>query len=561
MLDDDGIASGLSTGDGRGNVAGVMRVDGFRGVLRDDVSARAVYAEGAGIARAMPAAVAVPADADDVAALVRWAASSGTPLIARGSGSGMAGGAVGTGVIVDLSRLDAIGPIDGERRCVMVGPGALRGRVNERAREKGLRFPVDPSSGAFATIGGMASTNASGAHTLRYGSTRPWVTALDCVFSDGSRALIRRGAELPAIPALDRFLATARPAILASPARLRVHTGVRKESSGYALADYAKSGELLDLLVGSEGTLAIFVGIELALAALPGATSSLVAEFATLEQAVDGAARARMGGASACELLDRTFIDVARSGPALVPIDGASEAVLLIEIEAEDAQTAAADAKTMERSMLSSGASRVTLALDSESETRLWALRHAASPILSRFSRSLKSMQFIEDAAVPPERLPQYVRGVREILARHGVRGVIFGHAGDSHVHVNPLIDVRQPDWRSTVHAILDEVTSLAATLGGTLSGEHGDGRLRTPLLDRVWDARTLELFALVKRAFDPQNIFNPGVKVPTGAQSIGDVKYDPTLPQLPLDARTALDTIERDRAWSNFRLSMIGGV
>jgi FAD/FMN-containing dehydrogenase len=559
MLDDDGTASGLSTGDARGNVASV-KPDGFRGVWRDDDSARAVYAEGAGIARAMPVAVAVPADADDVAVLVRWAAVSDWALIARGSGSGMAGGGVGTGVIVDLSRLDAIGPIDSDRRRLRVGPGALRGAVNECARQKGLRFPVDPSSGAFCTIGGMAATNAAGAHTLRYGSTRSWVTALDCVFADGTRARIQRGAPLPGLPAIDRFLATAHPAILASPARVRAHAGVRKESSGYAIADYARSGELLDLLVGSEGTLALFVGIELSLTALPGATSSLVAEFATLEQAVDGAARARVGGASACELLDRTFIDVARSGPALISIDSASEAVLLIEVEAADAQSAAAMATAMEQAMVSCGATRVTLALDTENEARLWALRHAASPILNRLSPSLKSMQFIEDAALPPEHMPQYVRGVREILARHGVRGVIFGHAGDSHVHVNPLIDVRSPEWRAAVRAILDEVTSLAAMLGGTLTGEHGDGRLRTPLLDRVWDARSLELFALVKHSFDPQNIFNPGVKVPTGAQSIGDVKYDPTLPQLPLDARTALDTIERDRAWGSFRLSMIGG-
>jgi FAD/FMN-containing dehydrogenase len=537
-----------------------VKPDGFRGVFRDDDSARAVYAEGAGIAQAIPAAVAAPADADDVAALVRWAAASGTALIARGSGSGMAGGAVGTGVIVDLSRLDAIAPIDTERRRVMVGPGALRGAVNERARQKKLRFPVDPSSGAFCTIGGMAATNAAGAHTLRYGATRAWVTALDCIFDDGSRALIQRGAPLPELPAVDRFLSYAHPAILSSPARVRSHPGVRKDSSGYALADYARSGELLDLLIGSEGTLALFVGIELSLAALPGATSSLVAEFATLEQAVDGAARARVGGASACELLDRTFIDVARSGPALVSIDGGSEAVLLIEIEAGDARSAVAMAKVMEQAMTSCGATRVTLALDSDEEARLWALRHAASPILNRLSQSLKSMQFIEDAALPPERMPQYVRGVREILARHNVRGVIFGHAGDSHVHVNPLIDVRKPGWRDTVRSILDEVTSLAAQLGGTLTGEHGDGRLRTPLLERVWDPRSVALFAQVKHAFDPQNIFNPGVKVPTGAGAIGDVKYDPTLPQLPHDARTALDTIERDRAWSSYRLSMIGG-
>ncbi len=557
-MHDDGFVSGLSTGAGLANVP-VVKPEGFRGVFRDDESARAVYAEGAGIARAMPAAVAVPVDADDAAALVRWAASSGTALIARGSGSGMAGGAVGPDVIVDLSRLDAIGDIDVSRRRVMVGPGAVRGAVNEAARKVKLRFPVDPSSGAFCTIGGMAATNAAGAHTLRYGATRAWVTALDCIFADGSRALIQRGAPLPDVPAVERFLATAHPAILASPARVRSHPGVRKDSSGYALADYARSGELLEILIGSEGTLALFVGIELSLTALPGATSSLVAEFPTLEQAVDGATRARIGGASACELLDRTFIDVARNGPALVAIDGGSEAVLLVEIEAGDESSAAATAKVMEQAMMSCGATRISVALSSDDEARIWALRHAASPILNRLSPSLKSMQFIEDAAMPPEQLPAYVRGVREILARHEVKGVIFGHAGDSHVHVNPLIDVRRTDWRETVRSILDEVTSLAAQLGGTIAGEHGDGRLRTPLLERVWDTRSVALFAQVKSAFDPQNIFNPGVKVPTGAQSIGDVKYDPTLPQLPLDARNALDTIERERAWSNFRLSMIG--
>jgi len=559
MLHDDGLVSGLSTGAARANVPRV-KPDGFRGVYRDDDSARAVYSEGAGIARVIPAAVAVPADADDVCTLVRWASLTRTPLIARGSGSGMAGGAVGAGVIVDLSRLNGIGSVDVERRRVMVGPGAIRGAVNERARTHRLRFPVDPSSGAFCTIGGMAATNAAGAHTLRYGAMRAWVTALDCVFDDGSRARVERGAAPPEVPAVERFLAGPHANILSAPGRIRAHPGVRKDSSGYALAEYARSGELLDLLVGSEGTLALFVGIELSLTSIPAATCSLVAEFPTLEQAVDGAARARVGGAAACELLDRTFIEVARRGAAPVAIDESSEAVLLVELEAGDAGAAAAMARVMEQALLTSGASGVRVAASAEDEATLWTLRHAASPILNRLSPSLKSMQFIEDAAIPPERLPQYVRGVREVLARHGVRGVIFGHAGDSHVHVNPLIDVRLANWRDTVLAILDEVTALVSELGGTLDGEHGDGRLRTPLLDRVWDARSTALFAGVKRAFDPLGIFNPGVKVPEGAQSLGDIKYDPSLAPLPGDARAALDAVERDRGWSNFRLSMIGG-
>jgi hypothetical protein len=151
------------------------------------------------------------------------------------------------------------------------------------------------------------------------------------------------------------------------------------------------------------------------------------------------------------------------------------------------------------------------------------------------------------------------VRGVRAALERHGLRGVILGHAGDAHAHVNPLVDVRLPDWRERATALLDDVVALTARLGGTLAGEHGDGRLRTPLLERVWPAETLELFAMVKRAFDPSAIFNPGVKVPLARQhALGAIKYDPALPPLPPAARIALDVVERDRAYSTPRLALL---
>lgn len=189
----------------------------------------------------------------------------------------------------------------------------------------------------------------------------------------------------------------------------------------------------------------------------------------------------------------------------------------------------------------------------------MWELRHAASPILATLGPSLTSMQFIEDGAVPPARLPEYVRGVRAALERHGVRGVIFGHAGDSHVHVNPLIDVEAPGWRDTVRALLDEVSRLTAQLGGTLDGEHGDGRLRAPLLPRVWPESAMRLFRMVKDAFDPAGILNPGAKLPVaGAESIGDIKYDPALEPLPAPARTALDAVVRDRAYHRFRLALL---
>ena len=517
-----------------------------------------MYSESAGIARAIPAAVAVPADADDVATLVRWAHETGTPLVPRGSGTSMANGAVGRGVVVDLSRLDWIGEVDVEARRIRVGPGALRGAVNARALEQGLRFPVDPSSGAFCTIGGMTSTNAAGARSLRYGATRPWVAGLDCIFDDGSRAWVRRGEAVPDVPAVRRFLGAVAPRLVAGTPGY-VHAGVLKDSSGYGLAAYAGSGELVDLLVGSEGTLAIFVGIELALMERASATSSLLATFPSLETAVIAAVKARAAGASACELLDRTFLDVAEGAGNPLPGAETAEAVLLAEVEGGDRESSAAAALVLEGAFRESGASAVSVAVTTEEERHLWEYRHAASPALARLAPALASMQFIEDGAVPPEQLPEYVRGVRAALARQGIRGVIFGHAGDAHVHVNPLIDTRIAGWRDRVEALLDEVAELTARLGGTLAGEHGDGQLRAPLLDRVWPSGTLALFREVKHAFDPGGIFNPGVKVPLeGQRAIADVKYDPTLPPIPAVSRAALDRVVRDRDYSAFRLSLL---
>ncbi len=537
----------------------MSRVPPVRGVFRTDLPARAVYAEGAGIARAIPAAVAVAADAADVVALVRWALETGTPLIPRGSGSGMASGAVGRGVILDVSRLNEIGPVDVRARRVWVGPGAICGAVDAAARVHGFRFPVDPSSAAFCTVGGMAATNAAGAHTLRYGPMRRWVTALDCVFADGARAVVRRGEAPPEVPAVQRLRDEVLPALRAVPEAEWGHRGVYKESSGYALADYGRSGDLVDVLVGSEGTLAIFVGVELALAPVPGATATLLAEFAALEGAVDAALAARAAGASACELLDRTFLDVAAEGGGGPPVGPAAEAVLLAEVEGAGAAEVEGAARALEAAFTAHGARRVRVGLDAAAEAALWSLRHAASPILARLDPALKSMQFIEDGAVPPDALAAYVRGVRAALARHGMRGVIFGHAGDAHVHVNPLVDVRLPDWRERVAAVLDEVTALVARLGGTLSGEHGDGRLRTPLLGAVWSGATLRCFARVKAAFDPRGILNPGVKVPLpGQAALEEIKYDPRLPPLPEAARAALDRVERTRAYGALRLALL---
>ncbi len=531
---------------------------GFRGVFREDDDARAAYAEAAGIARAWPRAVAVPIDVDDLTALVHWAHDTRTPLIPRGSGSSMPGGAIGDGVIVDLSRWRRIGDVNMRDRTIRVGPGALRGEVAAVARSHGLRFPVDPSSGAFCTIGGMASTNAAGSHSMHFGAMRRWIRAIDCLFADGSRGEVRRHEPPPRTPIVEHALAALSDVVAAERTNPSRHDGVIKDSSGYAIAEYARSGELVDLLVGSEGTLAFFVEIELDLVPLANATSSVLGAFASIEQAVIAATRARSAGAVACELLDRTFLDVAASGgQRALPAD--TESALLAEVEGSDAESAAASAHEIERIFRAAGATTVRLALDRPTETELWELRHAASPILARLDPNLRSMQFIEDCAVPPEHLPAYVRGVRSILAANETRGVIFGHAGDAHVHVNPLVDVSQPNWRERVQRIFDQVVSLASELRGTLAGEHGDGRLRTPAAPRVWSDEAIRHFAAVKAAFDPECILNSGVKVALpGQRSLGEIKYDPALAPLPPRARGALEQVERDRAYARFRLDLL---
>jgi FAD/FMN-containing dehydrogenase len=469
----------------------------------------------------------------------------------------MAGGAVGPDVIVDLSRFTEIGAVNVDARTVRVGAGALRNMVDAAARTYGLSFPVDPSSGAFCTIGGMIATNAAGARTLRYGTTRAWIRGLHCVFEDGTTSWIHRDSPPPRqIPAVDRLLATLDTLRPVDVGQWR-HAGVRKESSGYAIADaIASGGHLLDLLVGSEGTLALFTEAELALTPVPLATATVLASFASLDHAAACAVEARAAGARACELLDRTFLEVAASDGATGVPPGA-DAVLLIEVEGTASTTTAYAAEEVAALCRRHRATDVITAVEPEAEHRLWALRHAASPILSRLAPRVRSMQFIEDGCVPPPRFADYVRGVRTILTRADTPGVIFGHAGDAHAHVNPLVDVMRHDWRDRVRRMLDDVTDLTASLGGTLAGEHGDGRLRAPLLPRVWSAEACDAFSRIKHAADPHDVFNRGCKAAGGdmADAIGTVKYDPTAAPLLPQARDYLDAIERDRAWHRLRL------
>lgn len=537
--------------------------DTLRGVFRTDLSARALYAEGAGIARCLPCAVAVPADTDDLSVLVKWAKQTGQALIPRGSGSGMAAGAVGPGIIVDLSRQKTIRRVDADARTIRVASGAIRAQVDQAAREAGYRFPVDPSSGGFCTIGGMVATNAAGPRSLRFGTTRQWVQGLHCVFDDGTSAWIHRDRPLPEhVPAVARLMATVQQLSVNASASDFRHEGVRKDSSGYGIAAaLAPGGHLIDVLVGSEGTLAFFTEVELRLIPVGGATATVLATFGSLEAATECAVEAGANGATACELFDRSFLDIAERGGS-TGISKEAEAVLLIEVEADESGSNAAKMDSVVLLCRKYAAMMITTAIDEESARKLWALRYAASPILAQLAPQLRSMQFIEDGCVPPERFPEYVRGVRKALADLSTLGVVFGHAGDAHAHVNPLIDTSNSAWRVKVQRLTGTVCDLTSRLGGTLTGEHGDGRLRAPLLSTVWSTGARAAFANIKAAGDPSGILNPGCKISSAQSAAADfpgvVRYDPQAPPLPEPVRQALDAMERARGWDQFKLGLL---
>jgi FAD/FMN-containing dehydrogenase len=418
---------------------------GFRGVFRSDLRARSAYAEAAGIYRILPAAVCLPADSADVALLVRWAGSTGTALVPRGAGSAMGGGNVGDGVVVDLTRLPIQLSLRPEERVALTSANVTLSDLNGAADRHGLRLPPDPSSGRWATLGGMLSTNAAGARSVRYGSVRRWVRAAELVTGEGETVLLRRGE--PAAPpsqALARFAEEAAPAIReAADAIARRFPRTRKNSSGYALDAYLASGDVLDLVIGAEGTLGIVTGIEWQLDPLPSHRAGLRVGLRSLDDLVRVVAALLAQEPSAVELLDQTFLDLVRHSDAGMGLADA-EAVLLVEFERPQADALRAAIEAAADAVRDRAAS-VDTALSARAAERLWAVRHAASPILASLPEGRRSLQVIEDACLPLERMGDYIRVVRRAAAIRGIPVVIFGHAGDGHVHVNLLPEVARP--------------------------------------------------------------------------------------------------------------------
>ncbi|MGH7508959.1 MAG: FAD-binding oxidoreductase [Gemmatimonadales bacterium] len=535
----------------------------IRGIYRSDSRARAAYAEGAGIYRIIPQAVCLPADIEDLKGLISWAATHRVPLVPRGAGSAMAGGNVGDGVVVDLTRMPRRLEVDGASARAVTSACVTHTELNQAAARHGFRLPPDPSSGRWATLGGMVSTNAAGAKSVRYGSVRRWVQGLSLVTADGESVSLRRGSggRIPAdSAALARFESDAAPALHnASELIASRFPRTRKNSSGYALDAYLASGDVLELLIGAEGTLGVITGIEWRLDAVPTHRAGLRVSLSSLDHLGKVVAALNHCEPSALELLDRTFLDLLEAGSlAAAGLAPGSEAILLVELERGDRGRLKRDvdgAAAAVRPWADSTAAAFSLP---EAE-RLWSIRHAASPILAGLPEDRRSLQVIEDACVPLDAMGEYISLVRRAGAERHLSVVMFGHAGDGHVHVNLLPQLARPGWESDVASLLEEVTEAVVRLGGTPSGEHGDGRLRSATLGRVYGADIVELFHRVKRAFDPLGILNPGIILPSGEPPISRLKVGANAASLPPDIQLALREIESAGGYGRCRLDLAG--
>ncbi len=540
--------------------------------IDNDLRLRAAYSEGAGIYRIVPSAVALPRSLADLRELVQWARATGSGLTARGAGSGIPGSAVGEGVIVDLrERMPRRLEIDPAARTAVTSANITQAELNAALLPHKLRLPPDPSSSRWATLGGMVSTNAAGARTMRYGPARRWVEGLEIVTGDGEGGWLARGsAAQRQVGSAARRLGGSAPVELGAITRFHAGAAVairgareliatrfprtRKNTSGYALDRWLESGDDLDLLVGAEGTLGFITTIRWRLDAIPASRAGLriaLGSLDDLEAAVQGLEPLNP---SAVELLDRTFLDlVGEQGQAIPP---GTDALLLVEFERETDAAVRGVVGDAVRT-LKELATDVRTALTPEEERGLWALRHAASPILASLPADRRSLQVIEDGCVPLPRLGAYVRAIRAAAQRQGITAVIFGHAGDGNVHVNLLPELAVADWPARVEALYREVSAAVIALGGTVSGEHGDGRLRAPLLEAQYGADIVDLFRRVKTDFDPDGIFNPGVKLTRDDASFRQLKVGPSVAPIPAEIGAALREIERSGGYARSRVEI----
>ncbi|MEY2428887.1 MAG: hypothetical protein QOJ40_1772, partial [Verrucomicrobiota bacterium] len=507
---------------------------------------RQLYATDASIYQIEPMAVAFPRNARQASEVIKAAAQAGTTITPRGAGTGLVGGAIGEGLVIDFSRHNReITDIDLERRTVRVGPGVVLDLLNNFLRPYGFRFGPDVATSARATLGGMIANNSSGSHTPVYGTTADHISELEIVLCDGRIATVgpthdtlRPQRELVADLVYFHSLEIAE----------RLPPGLLKRRPGYALDRCAADpANLNHLLCGSEGTLAAITSAELKIVPLPKEMGLGLIFFASVAEAMQATVELLDLKPAAIEHLDRVLLDQTKgqlefqAARNLLELDHKPcQSVLVVEFFDEVSGRLAALSK---RKL----GLRTTI-LKSPAEAGLvWSLRKAGLSLLTGCPGDAKPVTCIEDAAVRPEQLPAYVAGLKAIMAPLGLQASYYGHAAAGLLHVRPVLDLHSEGDLLKFRQVANEVSALVRQFKGSLAGEHGVGIARTEFMTEQLGEDLLGVMREIKASFDPHNLFNPGKIIPDGRFNIDtDLRlgagYEMTLPFAPVLAFAAKD-------------------
>jgi FAD/FMN-containing dehydrogenase/Fe-S oxidoreductase len=505
----------------------------IRGGVDDSTRRRAEYSTDASNYRVIPAVVAFPRDVDDLLAAGEVGRSTGTPVTVRGGGTSVAGNAVGTGIVLDTSRyLDRVLELDPQARTAVVQPGAVLDTLQAAGQPHGLRFGPDPSTHARCTLGGMIGNNACGPHAVAYGRTADNIIELDVVdgagrrFTAGSDAA-RTGAG--SVPGLDGV-------VRSHLATIRTELGrFGRQVSGYSLEHLLpeNGGDLAKALVGTEGTCVLVLGATVRLVQVAPANALVVLGYPDMATAAD-AVPALLGHAPlAVEGIDARLVDVIRrhNGHTRVPALPRGGGWLLVEVGGATAQEALAAAQ---RLVADGGTADARVVPAGAEAIALWRIREDGAGLAGRTATGAQAWPGWEDAAVPPERLGDYLRGFEQLMREHGTDGLLYGHFGDGCVHVR--LDLPLEDRPQRLRPFLLAAAELVAAHGGSLSGEHGDGRARSELLPLMYSPDAIAAFEAFKNVFDPADRLNPGVLV--RPRAVDDDLRRPAAHPMPLSRR-----------------------
>jgi FAD/FMN-containing dehydrogenase/Fe-S oxidoreductase len=524
---------------------------GLNGKVRWDRLNRAVYSTDASVYQIVPAGVVLPACEEDVVAVVQACGQHHVPLTARGGGTSQAGQAIGPGIILDCSRhfnrIIELNPVD---RWVRVQPGCVLDDLNAAVRPHGLHFPVDISTSDRATLGGMIANNSSGTHSIIYGKTIDHLLALRVVLADGTIAECcaldavgleehcRRGGLEGACYRIVRQLAAEHADEIG-----RRFPRLLRRVGGYNLDAFVSPEEpfnLAHLLVGSEGTLAVTLEARLRLVPLPRAKALLVVEFTELLDALAAGPAILAHLPAAVEVIDRHVLDATRLNPEAARLrdilTGDPGAILIIELYGEtdgELHSRLADLEADLRCQRFGVQYRRVL--DPAGQARVWRLRRLALGLSMAEKGDAKAQSFVEDTAVAPERLRDFIAEFLELVRSHETRAGVYAHASVGCLHVRPVVDLKTVAGVAQFEAIASGVAALVLKYGGALSGEHGDGLVRSPFMEKMFGPTLYQAFRTLKRTFDPDNILNPG-KIVDAPPLVTNFRYGPgyVTPELP---------------------------